>query len=183
MNLPEQMERVYMDGLGRVVPGGIKRKSVVKQSKSDIIDSGAVKGALTSKNDPDFKKRDAHAELFYKEMRNRNKDYVVKTLHKNTGISEKSLGKVYDHVFINKYNLINGYSNFIPDYDMAQSFQRLLDGKNIKPHDIILLKHERLEYELMSKVSLSYEEAHVLTEKKYNYTKALRKYLEDNNLR
>lgn len=38
MGLPEQMERVYMDGLGRVLPGrDFKRKSVAKASGSGII--------------------------------------------------------------------------------------------------------------------------------------------------
>lgn len=40
MELPEQMERVYMDGLGRVLPGrDFKRKSVAKASGSGIMKS------------------------------------------------------------------------------------------------------------------------------------------------
>lgn len=40
MGLPEQMERVYMDGLGRVLPGrDFKRKSVAKASGSGIMKS------------------------------------------------------------------------------------------------------------------------------------------------
>ncbi len=41
MGIPEQMERVYMDGLGRVIPGrNFKRKSVAKTSRSDTIKAG-----------------------------------------------------------------------------------------------------------------------------------------------
>ncbi|MBY6846711.1 hypothetical protein HYI19_18125 [Clostridium botulinum] len=65
---------------------------------------------------------------------------------------------------------------------MAQSWQRLREGKNIQEHDLIMLKHERLEYELMSRYNKKYTEAHRLTEKKYNYAKALIEYLKENNL-
>ncbi|NMB66199.1 MAG: hypothetical protein GYA16_15140 [Spirochaetes bacterium] len=65
---------------------------------------------------------------------------------------------------------------------MAQSWQRLRNGKNIKPHDIIMLKHERLEYELMNKYGYDYDTAHEITNKKYNYSFALRIYLKNNNL-
>ena len=44
MELPEQMERVYMDGLGRVLPGrDFKRKSVAKASGSGIMNSSSTK--------------------------------------------------------------------------------------------------------------------------------------------
>lgn len=43
MKLPEQMERVYMDGLGRIAPGRvIPKKSVVSKAKSDIIKTREV---------------------------------------------------------------------------------------------------------------------------------------------
>ncbi|EJO5346394.1 hypothetical protein NRP93_000438 [Clostridium botulinum] len=65
---------------------------------------------------------------------------------------------------------------------MAQSWQRLREGKNIQEHDLIMLKHERLEYELMCRYNKKYIEAHRLTEKKYNYARALMEYLKKNNL-
>lgn len=49
-------------------------------------------------------------------------------------------------------------------------------------HDLIMLKHERLEYELMNKKHMSYQEAHRLAEKKYNYQKALKEFKNKNNL-
>ncbi|MCR5479439.1 MAG: hypothetical protein K6F27_06210 [Ruminococcus sp.] len=58
---------------------------------------------------------------------------------------------------------------------MAQSWQRLIEGKNIQPHDITLLNHEKMEQKLM-KQGLSQEEAHALTEKKYNYAKESNDY-------
>lgn len=65
---------------------------------------------------------------------------------------------------------------------MAESFRRLREGKNIQEHDLIMLKHERLEYELMNKKHMSYQEAHRLAEKKYNYQKALKEFKNKNNL-
>jgi len=53
-------------------------------------------------------------------------------------------------------------------YDMALSWQRLIDGKNIKEMDIILLKHELAEIEFMLQ-GYTFEEAHELAEKEYNY--------------
>ena len=159
-----------------------KKNSVAKNGRDDIINSGAVKGALTDKNDPLYVKRDAHAIKYYESVRRSKKSNIVKTIANNTGISEKSINKVYDHVFINDHELYGGKRRFDPDYDMAESFRRLREGKNIQEHDLIMLKHERLEYELMNKKHMSYQEAHRLAEKKYNYQKALKEFKNKNNL-
>lgn len=157
-------------------------KNVAKGKGNDIINSGAVKGALTDKNDPLYVKRDAHAIKYYESVRRSKKSNIVKSIANNTGISEKSINKVYDHVFIKEHELYGGKRRFDPDYDMAESFRRLREGKNIQEHDLIMLKHERLEYELMNKKHMSYQEAHRLAEKKYNYQKALKEFKNKNNL-
>lgn len=157
-------------------------KNVAKGKGNDIINSGAVKGALTDKNDPLYVKRDAHAIKYYESVRRSKKSNIVKSIANNTGISEKSINKVYDHVFIKEHELYGGKRRFDPDYDMAESFRRLREGKNIQEHDLIMLKHERLEYELMNKKHMSYQEAHRLAEKKYNYQKALTEFKNKNNL-
>ena len=123
--------------------------------------TGAQRGALNDKNDPEGKRREAHAELFYAEWRNSNKKYIVRRLAKNSGMSEKAISKIFDHVFITEHDLDDGHHTFSPDYYMAESFRRLSEGKEIQPHDLILLKHEWLEL-------------HDITERKYNYTLALR---------
>lgn len=64
---------------------------------------------------------------------------------------------------------------FYPNYAMAQSWQRLIEGKNIQKHDITLLYHEKTESDLMKK-GLSQLEAHRQSEKKYNYAKESREY-------
>ena len=53
------------------------------------------------------------------------------------------------------------------------------EGYKIKPHDIIMIKHENLELNLMKKYNLVYEDAHDLTNKKFNYTEALFDFLRE----
>ncbi len=144
----------------------------------DIIDLGIAHGALTDANDPLYAKRNKHAERYYEAVRNSEKRYIVKAISENTGISEKNISKVYDHVFMNKYDLYGGYRRFDPDYDMAESFRRLRDGKEIQEHDLIMLKHEYLEYGLMKKAGMPYMDAHILAESKYDYAKALKEFKE-----
>jgi hypothetical protein len=55
---------------------------------------------------------------------------------------------------------------FAPDYDIAQSWQRLIDGKKIEPHDYILLKHEYLE-RLYMKKGYRQQQAHDLSNLKF----------------
>ena len=58
---------------------------------------------------------------------------------------------------------------FTPDYDMAVSWQRLTDGKDIKEMDIVLLNHELYELNLMAQ-GYNYGTAHDMTDLIYNYT-------------
>ena len=180
MGLRQERERIYLDMKGRVAPD--LRKFIAKSTGNDIIKSGAINGALTDKNDPLYTRRDAHANRYYESMRNSRKSNIIDHIANNTGISKKSINKIYDHVFINEYELSGGKRRFDPDYYMAESFRRLREGKNIQKHDLIMLKHERLEYELMKKLHLKYDEAHKITERKYNYQKALHKFLKEYNL-
>lgn len=180
MGLRQERERIYLDMKGRVAPD--LRKFIAKSTGNDIIKSGAINWALTDKNDPLYTRRDAHANRYYESMRNSRKSNIIDHIANNTGISKKSINKIYDHVFINEYELSGGKRRFDPDYYMAESFRRLREGKNIQKHDLIMLKHERLEYELMKKLHLKYDEAHKITERKYNYQKALNKFLKEYNL-
>ena len=180
MGLRQERERIYLDMKGRVAPD--LRKFIAKSTGNDIIKSGAINGALTDKNDPLYTRRDAHANRYYESMRISRKSNIIDHIANNTGISKKSINKIYDHVFINEYELSGGKRRFDPDYYMAESFRRLREGKNIQKHDLIMLKHERLEYELMKKLHLKYDEAHKITERKYNYQKALNKFLKEYNL-
>lgn len=156
------------------------KKPLTKDEKSGKISSGAITGAYNNKNDPEGLKRKAHAEKYYSSMRNSNKDDIVDAIAKNANIDAKSVSKMYDHLLINKYNLSKGHATFDEDYDIAQSLQRLREGKNIQAHDLLLVKHEALEHDLMNKNKLTYEEAHELANKAFNYQSALEKWLDEN---
>lgn len=141
--------------------------------------SGAISGAYNDQNDPQGDKRAKHAQLYYDELRNSKQEYVVSSIARNAGIDEETVKKMYNHLLIEKYNLGGKVVAFDPDYDIAQSLQRLREGKNIQEHDKILIRHEATEYELMKR-GLSYEEAHAKSNESYNYKAALDKWKETN---
>lgn len=149
-------------------------KNAVKMTETRIT------GALNKKNDPLGRKMRAHSELYYEEMRNRKQGYIIKKMSKNANISENAAKDIYQHIFIKEHIFQDGsVKRFDPDYHMAESFRRILEGKDIKPHDIVMLKHEKLELSLMKKYNMVYEEAHSLAETKYSYNKALNDFLKE----
>lgn len=107
--------------------------------------------------------------------------YEVRAIAKNSGMSEADIKKVYDHIYTNKHLFKNGTIHlFDPDYEMAQSWQRLRNNNNIQPHDITLLKHELAEYNIMGEsIDIEYELVHNEVTKKYNYQKELMQYLKE----
>jgi hypothetical protein len=135
--------------------------------------SGAVYGAWNDRNDPYNKERDRHAQEFYESVRNRNKQHEIVKVSKNSGLSQSDVEKIYNHIFINEYDLEDGWKRFDPSYDMAESWRRLseIGGKNIQHHDRVMLDHELMEHDLMAN-GMRYDEAHELTNKNYNYQKA-----------
>lgn len=157
----------------------LKAKGMLTNIAKGAIMSGAFKGAYNNKNDPEGTKRETHAEQYYEAMRNSAKDDIVATISENAEIGADLVSKMYEHLILNKYNLDEGYSRFAPDYDIAESIRRLREGKDIKEHDIVLIYHEALEYDLMNEKGLSYEKAHEMANKKYNYQEALYKWLDE----
>ncbi len=161
------------------------RCTLVSTGNYNFQEQGIVyqSGALNNENDPEGEKRDTHAKIYYETMRNSNHEIIIEKIAKHSGIPLRTAQKVFEHVFLNKYELEDGIRrgimHFPPDYDMSQSFQRILSGQDIQQHDIILLHHERLEYELMHRYGIkNYDTAHRLTEKKFNYAEALKKWEE-----
>lgn len=127
----------------------------------------------------EFKEREAHAKMIYATLRNSDRDILIRKISQNSGMSLKSVQKVLEHILDNKYNLDKGYGNFDADFDMANSLQRLRDGSPLS-HDILLLKHERLEYELMNRWGYrDYNIAHNITSKKYDYITAVERWVEN----
>ena len=135
--------------------------------------SGAVYGAWNDRNDPYNKERDRHAQRYYESIRNRNKQHEIVKVANNSGLSRSDIEKIYNHIFINEYDLEDGRKRFDPSYDMTESWRRLSEssGKNIQPHDLVMLRHELMEHSYMAK-GMKYDEAHELTNQTYNYRKA-----------
>lgn len=163
----EIVERRKLIGVVSVDEREQKRYNRVMKS------SGAVYGAWNDRNDPYNKERDRHAQEFYESVRNRNKQHEIVKVSNNSGLSQSDVEKIYNHIFINEYDLEDGRKRFDPSYDMAESWRRLseIGGKNIQPHDLVMLNHELMEHDLMAK-GMKYDEAHELTNKTYNYQKA-----------
>lgn len=155
---------------------GLKsEKSVDKSGESGIIKSGAISGGLI----PDSEEAQVHAERYYESVRKMKTD--ISNISRNTGFSEAEISQIKNHVFIDEHDLGGDVpERFYPNYAMSQSWQRLIDGKNIQKHDITLLNHEKMESELM-KQNYSQKEAHELTEKVYNYAKESREYYAEIN--
>lgn len=180
----DEVLRAYKDSytskqLEKILPSArnAAQKRLAELENANQSEQGALLGALSDSNDPYYMKRDEHAERYYSSVRNRDKRLEVLEIAKNSGLDESRVSKAYDHLFIDEHDLEKGRARFDPSYDIAQSWQRLRDGKSILPHDLTLLKHEAYEYDLM-KSGASYEEAHAKAQARYNYAKELRDYLE-----
>ena len=132
-------------------------------SKSGIINTDAISGALN----PYSKEAEKHAVQYYESVRHMKTD--TQKISAATGISRDKIDKIKNHVFITEHDLLTGHKRFDPSYDMAQSWQRLING-DFKEQDIVLLKHEYAELRYMEK-GYSQNEAHILASKKYNYAK------------
>lgn len=156
----------------------LKASEKIEKSDKKVYNSGAISGAYNEKNDPGSKKRDAHAEKYYAELRNSSKKHFVDAVSKNAAVSAEIASKAFKHIFEDKHDLDKGFTYFEPDYYMAESFRRLRTNDHIQEHDLILLRHEALEYDIMhANPDMSYEEAHRMAEKEYNYKKALIEWL------
>ncbi len=152
-----------------------------KSLKYKHSNSGAMTGEYTDENDPLYEIRNEIADRFYEETRNRKPQYEIAKVARNSGMSEEEIERVYNHIFIRKHLLDDGEVRlFDSNYEMAQSWKRLSEGKNIQKHDIILLKHELMEEGIMGdSLEIPYRMAHNKADEVYNYRKALEEYLKE----
>jgi hypothetical protein len=78
--------------------------------------------------------------------------------------------------FIDKHDLEKRHTYFDPDYEMAESWQRLTSSGAALEHDKILVRHEVYEAELM-RSGLGYNSAHAMAEKAgHNYARTLKEW-------
>lgn len=144
-------------------------KTVEKQGKNSIIKSGAVSGA----RNPNSKEAREHAERYYGLVRSMKTD--VARISETTGFAEEDIRAIKYYIFMEKHDLGGKEPEyFAPDYMMAESWQRLIDGKP-ESHDITLLNHEIMERDLMKK-GIPQDEAHIKASGKYNYAKEAGEY-------
>lgn len=153
-----------------------------------LVQVGAKNYVRDDSNDmllpKDFIKAEKHAYLTYDRIKNSNQDLEKRKIYSNIGkfkemndFSKDDVDKAFDHVFNDVHELNFGKGLFPPDIDMAQSWERLISGKNIQPHDLILLKHERLEHDYMYVISkLDYDTAHKKVDELFNYSEAVNEF-------
>lgn len=92
----------------------------------------------------DNARMDAHAERFYEEIRKRTSD--ISAIAENTSFSAEDIARIKQHIFFDVHDLGDEIpERFSPDYDMAVSWQRLIEGPEIREMDLVLLRHEMLE--------------------------------------
>ena len=151
-----------------------KEKILEAEIDSLMTISSGISGAIT---DPFSKRADAHAKLFYEEIRNNHSD--VEKIAKNTGLPLEDILHVKNFLFIDVHLLDNGkIKRFDESFPIAESWRRLaFEPKMIQKHDITLLYHEIYERKLMAQ-GISQKEAHKKASNKYNYTKEVVEFYE-----
>ena len=149
-----------------------KAEKLEKLRRSDILISGARITDLNSAEADEF------AEMYYEEIRHFSTD--SKKIADNLGKEESDIRKIKAYLFEDD-SLIDpdtGESRqFDPDCAIAQSWQRLMYGKDIKPHDKTLIEHELLEMKIKQEnPGIDHVKAHELASEKYNYPKEALEY-------
>lgn len=149
-----------------------KAEKLEKLRRSDILISGARITDLNSAEADEF------AEMYYEEIRHFSTD--SKKIADNLGKEESDIRKIKAYLF-EEDSLIDpdtGESRqFDPDCAIAQSWQRLMNGKDIKPHDKTLIEHELLEMKIKQEnPGIDHVKAHELASEKYNYPKEALEY-------
>jgi hypothetical protein len=147
----------------------LKKQRVEAERESGIINAGATSGA----HNPDTPEAEAHAKQYYESVRHMKTDHV--RIAENTEFTEQEILDVKNYLFVDKHNLTEGFRRFDPDYDIAQSWQRLIDGGNIQDHDILLLKHEIMEMDMVKR-GITQMQAHEETSHMFNYVQAVERW-------
>jgi hypothetical protein len=145
---------------------------IEKLLHSDIMISGARITNLDSTEAEKF------ADMYYKEIRSFSTD--AKKIAKNLGKEETEIKKIKAYLFeddsFTDPDTGEG-RQFDPDCAIAQSWQRLMIGKNIKPHDKTLVEHELLEMKIKEEnPGIDHRKAHELASEKYNYPREVLEY-------
>ncbi len=116
--------------------------------------------------------------MYYEEIRHFSTDTVK--IAENLGVDEADIRKIKEYLFENPslYEEDTGeWRRFDTDCAIAQSWQRLMLGKDIKPHDRTLIYHELLEMEIKTKdPTLPHWKVHEMATEIYDYPKEVKEY-------
>ena len=124
--------------------------------------------------DPNSKAAEKHAEQYYESVRKMTTD--AERIASNIGFSLADIERIKSYVFSEEHDLGEEKPmRFFPSYEMAEFWQRLIDGKNTQPHDITLIQHELMESKLVED-GMSRDEAHIITSGVYNYKKEVEEF-------
>lgn len=175
--LKTQFERTQVAGFGKSISAKaasaartVENGNLQDNQERGIMQSGAISGGLN----PYSKRARLHAKKYYESVRHMTTD--AERIADNTGYSKEEILNVKKYVFEDKHDLGEAEpERFYPSYEMAESWQRLIDGKNIQQHDLTLINHELYEKKLVDS-GLSQKEAHEEAEKIYNYKKESDEY-------
>ena len=147
-------------------------KTVEKRGSSDIITSGARITDIFSKEAEEF------AEMYYEEIRSFSTD--AKKIANNLNKAEPDIRKIKAYLFEDDSYIDSDtgkHRRFDPDCAIAQSWQRLMIGKDIKPHDKTLIEHELLEMKIKEEnPTMEHWKAHEIASEKYDYPKEAIEY-------
>ena len=147
-------------------------ENIEKGIYSDIMISGARITDLYSTEADEF------AEMYYNEIRKFSTD--SRKIAENLGKDESDIKKIKEYLFEDNSltDPDTGESRpFDPDCAIAQSWQRLMIGKDIKHHDKTLIEHELLEMKIKREnPGIDHVKAHELASEKYNYPKEALEY-------
>ena len=91
----------------------------------------------------------------------------------NTKWGADKIEEIRHHVFIKAHNRDGGMKPFEPDYWQSRVWQRLIEGKNIRDTALLFLNHEYLELTIMKEKGYSYEKAHDIASKTYDWWSAV----------
>ena len=133
----------------------------------DELDNEMFTGAFAGALNPQSERAEEHAIRYYGLVRSMKTD--CENIAKNTGFRKQDIQRIKNHVFYEEHDLDGDIERFYPSYHMSQSWQRLINGYDIKELDIILLNHEFIESIFMEE-GLNYRDAHDKAEAIYNYS-------------
>ncbi len=171
-------QRAVSEEMRRLGVPSASFKYLSRSTQQGVLKAAVQSGAISHPMTSGRKRAEKHAASYYAELTNRNRKQTVAKIAEASGMSVEDAARAFDHLLVEEHDLDGGRARFAPDYFMAQSMQRLIDTGNPLPHDLLLFKHEAAEARFMAE-GMTQREAHEMANRRYNYEKALMKWMEE----